>query len=79
VLPVAWIGLGLRPVAQTLDQEHNVDDNMNDPTELVERYAAIWNEPDAARCRHAVTELWSEEAVHILQLRALGWDALHLL
>src|SRR2546423_238460 len=40
---------------------------MNNTKELVDRYAAIWNEPDADRRRKAVRELWSEDAVHILQ------------
>jgi hypothetical protein len=40
---------------------------MDNPNELADRYAAIWNEPDAERRRQAVTELWTEDAVHILQ------------
>jgi hypothetical protein len=40
---------------------------MNDAKDLVERYVAVWNEPDAARRRQAVRELWGEEAVHVLQ------------
>ena len=40
---------------------------MNKLKELVDRYAAIWNESDADRRRQGVAELWSEDAVHILQ------------
>jgi hypothetical protein len=40
---------------------------MNDPQELVDRYVAIWNESDAGRRSQAVAELWSDDAVHILQ------------
>ena len=40
---------------------------MNNTKELVDRHAAIWNEPDADRRRKAFRELWSENAVHILQ------------
>jgi hypothetical protein len=40
---------------------------MSDTKELVERYVAIWNEPDADRRRQGIAELWSEDAVHILQ------------
>jgi hypothetical protein len=37
------------------------------PTELVDRYVAVWNEGDAARRRDAIAALWSEDAVHTLQ------------
>jgi hypothetical protein len=40
---------------------------MNNPKQLVDRYAAVWNESDADRRREGVAELWSEDAVHILQ------------
>ena len=40
---------------------------MNDTKDLVERYMTVWNEPDAVRRRQAVRELWSEDAVHLLQ------------
>jgi hypothetical protein len=40
---------------------------MNDAKKLVDRYVAVWNEPDAGRRREAVAELWSNDAVHILQ------------
>ena len=40
---------------------------MNNTRELVDRHPAIWNEPDADRRRKAFRELWSENAVHILQ------------
>ena len=36
-------------------------------SQLVERYAAVWNEPDAERRRQAVNQLWTEDAVHVLQ------------
>jgi hypothetical protein len=34
--------------------------------ELVERYVAVWNEPDAERRRQGIGELWSEDAVQVL-------------
>ena len=40
---------------------------MKDPTELAARYVAIWIEPDPARRRAAIPELFSEDAVHLLQ------------
>jgi hypothetical protein len=40
---------------------------MIDPRQLVDRYVEIWHEADAARRRTAVAELWTEDAVHILQ------------
>ena len=35
--------------------------------ELADRYAALWNEPDADRRRRMITELWTEDGRHILQ------------
>jgi hypothetical protein len=40
---------------------------MTNPTELADRYVALWNEPDADRRRAAVAELWTEDGAHILQ------------
>ncbi len=40
---------------------------VNDPNELAERYTAVWMEPDGDRRRKAIAELWSEDAIHILQ------------
>ncbi|GLW98832.1 hypothetical protein [Microtetraspora sp. NBRC 16547] len=35
--------------------------------ELVGRYVAVWNEPDAELRRKAIAELWTEDGVQILQ------------
>jgi hypothetical protein len=35
--------------------------------EIVERYVAMWNEPDAERRRAAVRELWAADAMHVLR------------
>ena len=40
---------------------------MNDPTELADRYVAIWNEPDPEARRRTVRELWSEDAAQVLE------------
>jgi len=40
---------------------------MTDALDLADRYVAVWNEPDAGRRRTAISELWTEDAVHILQ------------
>jgi hypothetical protein len=40
---------------------------VNDPGDLAARYSAVWNEPDGDRRRKAIAELWSEDAVHLLQ------------
>jgi hypothetical protein len=40
---------------------------MTDPRDLVDRYVAVWNEPDAERRRKAVSELWTEDGVQVLQ------------
>jgi hypothetical protein len=42
---------------------------MSRVTELVDRYIAVWNEPDAAKRHNAVVTLRSEDAVHILDRR----------
>ena len=41
--------------------------NVNDPHEWAERYTAVWKEPDGDRRRKAIAELWSEDAIHVLQ------------
>jgi hypothetical protein len=38
-----------------------------DPTELADRYVALWNEPDAERRRAAVAALWTDDGAHVLQ------------
>ena len=37
------------------------------PRELVRRYVAAWNEPDAGRRRRAIEVLWAEDGAHVLQ------------
>ena len=59
---------------------------MPTPTELAERYVALWNEPDPERRRAFVRELWSEDGGQILdppqeireQAAALGFFAVVL-
>src|SRR5215203_3816840 len=41
--------------------------NFNDPNKLAERYTAVWMEPDADRRRQAIADVWSDDAIHILQ------------
>jgi hypothetical protein len=38
-----------------------------DPRQLVGRYVAVWNEPDAELRRRAIHELWAEDGAHVLQ------------
>jgi hypothetical protein len=38
-----------------------------DPQVLADRYAALWNEPDAELRRTGVAELWRADGVHVLQ------------
>jgi hypothetical protein len=40
---------------------------MRDPSELADRYVALWNEPDPDQRRQLVEELWTENGAHILQ------------
>lgn len=35
--------------------------------DLTDRYVAVWNEPDPERRRAMIHELWSADAVHVLQ------------
>jgi hypothetical protein len=37
------------------------------PTELVERYVAMWNEEDPRARGAAVRELWAQDGAHVLQ------------
>src|SRR5215208_4019927 len=57
------------PGALTATQSDTVEVRMNisDPNELAERYTAVWMEPDGDRRRKAIADLWSEDAIHILQ------------
>ena len=38
-----------------------------DVKDLTSRYVAAWNEPDPARRRQAIRELWAEDGIHVLQ------------
>jgi hypothetical protein len=40
---------------------------MRHPNDLADRYVALWNEPDPNQRHKAITELWTDDAVHILQ------------
>ena len=51
-----------------------------DPRELVRRYVAVWNEPDAELRRTSIRGLWAEDGAHILQppqetQRARAWKS----
>ena len=35
--------------------------------QMIDRYVALWNEPDADRRRKAIAELWTEDGVQILE------------
>jgi len=46
-------------------------------TQLVDRYVAIWHEPDAERRRRNVAQLWAEDGVQLLpSLEIRGHKAL---
>jgi ketosteroid isomerase-like protein len=48
-----------------------------DKSILVERYVAVWNEPDETARRARVAELWSEDGAHFTPtLEARGHDAI---
>ena len=50
---------------------------MNPTQQLADRYAAVWNEADAERRRHAIAELWSPSGAHFVKTREVrGLEAL---
>ena len=61
-----------------------IDDPTLDTFELVDRYVAVWNEPDAETRHRLVRELWAAGGTHVLETppeairdaaRALGLPA----
>jgi len=40
-----------------------------DAQQLADRYAAVWNEPDAAARREAIARLWVPDGVHHVKTR----------
>jgi hypothetical protein len=50
---------------------------MNNPQDLADRYAAVWNESDPALRRKGIAELWDPDGAHYVRtLEARGFDAL---
>lgn len=50
---------------------------MHNPQELVERYIAVWHEPDATSRRTAIEALWTPDGAHYSPtLEARGYDEL---
>jgi hypothetical protein len=57
-----------------------------DLKDLTDRYVAVWGEPDTERRRAAIRDLWTADAVHVLQppkemrqaAEGLGFDRLVL-
>ena len=50
---------------------------MTKVVELVDRYVAVWNEPDAALRREGIAALWAEDGAHFTpSLEARGYQAL---
>jgi hypothetical protein len=41
-------------------------DNVTDLQDLIDRYVALWNQPDADARRKAIRELWTEDGAHVL-------------
>jgi hypothetical protein len=45
--------------------------------ELVDRYVAVWNQPDAELRRRGIAELWTEDGMHLTpSLEARGYEAI---
>jgi hypothetical protein len=40
---------------------------VEDVNQLAGRYVAVWNQPDPARRRAAIAEVWTDDAVHLLE------------
>jgi hypothetical protein len=50
---------------------------VHNPQELVERYVAVWHEPDATKRRAAIETLWTPDGAHYSPtLEAHGYDEL---
>jgi hypothetical protein len=50
---------------------------VNNPQDLVDRYVALWNEPDPERRRAAIEALWAPDGSHVSpSLEAHGYDEL---
>src|SRR5262245_37282590 len=50
---------------------------MNNIEELVDRYVAVWNEPDAKVWRKSIATLWAEDGANLTKsLEARGYEAL---
>ena len=50
---------------------------MMEPQILADRYAALWNEPDARKRRCEIEALWNATGAHFVRTRAVhGYDAL---
>ena len=50
---------------------------MSDVNDLVERYVAVWNEPDPQFRRKAIAALWTEDGAHYTpSMTAVGYDAI---
>ena len=50
---------------------------MNNIEELVDRYIAVWNEPDAEARRKNIPTLWTEDGANLTKsLEARGYEAL---
>jgi hypothetical protein len=48
----------------TIDSNHGTA--VKDLQQLVDRYVALWNEPDPDIRRHAIRELWAPDGFHVL-------------
>jgi hypothetical protein len=46
--------------------DHTEEVTVKDPNELAGRYVALWNEPDPARRRAGVAQVFAEDSAHLL-------------
>jgi hypothetical protein len=54
-----------------------MDQQVRNINQLVNRYMALWNEPDAELRRQNITELWMEDGAQFTRLREFrGYQAL---
>ncbi|MGA2128632.1 MAG: hypothetical protein ABSG76_21075, partial [Xanthobacteraceae bacterium] len=52
--------LGAGP-ADNAEPPENEEPDMSNPTELIDRYVAMWNETDASSRRNLLSRTWSEQ------------------
>jgi hypothetical protein len=71
---ITCLVIARRPTGRIMGSGRNT---MTKIAELVDRYVAVWNEPDAALRREGIAALWADDGAHFTpSLEARGYQAL---